>query len=84
MDIVKCILAALTMIGVVTCLVLRIMRKHKDIAYILELVSLVLIVVICILPLANGFSANWNSFASLFILIAACAYFLYRIFFRKD
>lgn len=84
MEVVKLILGILTAVGIIACIVLRIMKKHKDGAYIVELISLVLLVVIAILPVASGIQWKAESVANLFILITLCAYLVYRVFFRNN
>ena len=54
MEIVTLILSILVAAGFITCICLRISKKHRDVAYVVELISLVLLVVIGIIPVANG------------------------------
>lgn len=83
MEIVTLILSILVAAGFITCICLRISKKHRDVAYVVELISLVLLVVIGIIPVANGIVINnASSWANLFLLISYCTLLIYRVFFR--
>ena len=81
MEIVTLILSILVAAGFITCICLRISKKHRDVAYVVELISLVLLVVIGIIPVANVIN-NASSWANLFLLVSYCALLIYRVFFR--
>lgn len=84
MEIVTLILSILVAAGFITCICLRISKKHRDVAYVVELISLVLLVVIGIIPVANGIVINnASSWANLFLLVSYCALLIYRVFFRE-
>ena len=83
MEIVTLILSILVAAGFITCICLRISKKQRDVAYVVELISLVLLVVIGIIPVANGIVINnASSWANLFLLDSYCALLIYRVFFR--
>ena len=83
MEIVTLILSILVAAGFITCICLRISKKQRDVAYVVELISLVLLVVIGIIPVANGIVINnASSWANLFLLVSYFALLIYRVFFR--
>lgn len=78
MDIITLILAILTSIGFIAAIVLRCMKKSSSYAFILELVSLILLNVVLLLPIVNGISGV-SGFGNLFIFIASVAMTILRL-----